>query len=313
MGDETIRYSWQALRAGPLKLDGGGMFGLIPRIVWSRAIGPDDRNRITVAHNCLLLSRTDDSGKTHRVLIETGSGDKLDGKMRNIFGLTDYTIIDAVRDAGCRCEQIEHVIVSHLHFDHAGGLTRKSRDGTGVDLTFPNAQIISQKQEWHDALANNSVMTRTYYRNHLDPIRDRVKLVESPPPFESVGHPEKDAMPQTSVDARMTRVLPGIDVFLVPGHTWGQQAVCFTDEQNRRIIFTPDVLPTIHHVGAAYNLAYDVEPYTSTLTRRWFLDEAMKRDWLLYLDHEPGNPFCRVRTDGKGWYKLLPEENVQTR
>ena len=184
-------------------------------------------------------------------------------------------------------------------------------------MTFPNAQIITQKQEWHDALANNSVMTRTYYRDHLDPIRDRVKLIESPRPFEPIGHPEKDAMPATSVNVRMTRVLPGIEVFLVPGHTWGQQAIAFTDEQNRRIVFTPDVLPTIHHVGAAYNLAYDVEPYTSTLTRRWFLDEAMTNDWLLYLDHEPGNPFCRVQSDGRGWYKLVPETpnttNVQTR
>src|SRR5829696_248113 len=122
---QTIRYRWQALRAGPLKLDGGGMFGLIPRVVWSKAIAPDDKHRITVAHNCLLLTRTDKSGKAHRVLIETGSGDKLDPKMKEIFGLTDYTIVEALRDAGCAPEQIDEAIVSHLHFDHAGGLTRK--------------------------------------------------------------------------------------------------------------------------------------------------------------------------------------------
>ena len=312
MGEQKIRYSWQALRAGPLKLDGGGMFGVIPRVVWSRAIAPDDRNRITLAHNCLLLTRTDEAGKTHRVLIESGSGDKLDPKMRDIFGLTDYTIVEALRDAGCACDQIDHVIVSHLHFDHAGGLTRRSRAGDGIELTFPNAQIIAQKQEWHDALANNSVMTRTYYRDHLDPIRDRVKLIESPPPSEAIGHPEKNAIPKTSVDQRSSRVLPGIDVFLVPGHTWGQQAIRFVDEQNRTIVFTPDVMPTIYHVGAAYNLAFDVEPYTSTLTRRWFLDEATRGNWLLYLDHEPGNPFCRVRADGKGWYKLLPDSDIDS-
>jgi glyoxylase-like metal-dependent hydrolase (beta-lactamase superfamily II) len=313
MTQSPVRYRCQPLRAGPLKLDGGGMFGVIPRVVWSKAIAPDDRNRITVAHNCLLLTRTDEQGKPHRVLIETGSGDKLDAKMRDIFGLTDYTIVDALRDAGCRCEEIEHVIVSHLHFDHAGGLTRKNRGGEGVELTFPNAQILSQKQEWHDAIENNSVMTRTYYRDHLDPIRAHVKLVESPAPFGDSRHPDKDALPTTSVQKRMTTVLPGIDVFLVPGHTWGQQAVRFTDEQGRTIVFTPDVMPTIHHAGAAYNLAYDVEPYTSTLTRRWFLDEAEKGGWLLYLDHEPGNPFCRVRSDGKGWYKLVPEPYAEAR
>lgn len=308
MADEPVRYHWKALRAGPLKLDGGGMFGVIPRVVWSKAIPPDEKHRITVAHNCLLLMRTDERGKTHRVLIETGSGDKLDAKMREIFGITDHTIVESLRDAGCKCEDINHVIVSHLHFDHAGGLTRKRRSGEGVELTFSNARIVAQKQEWHDALANNSVMTRTYYRDHLDPIRDSVQLVESPPPFDIGRHPDKDAMPKSSVKQRMTRILPGIDVFLVPGHTWGQQAILFTDDRDRTVVFTPDVMPTIHHVGAAYNLAYDVEPYTSTLTRRWFLDEAMKNDWLLYLDHEQGNPLVRVRSDGKGWYKLIPEE-----
>src|SRR6185369_11058562 len=155
----TTRYQWQALRAGPLKLDGGGMFGLIPRVVWSKAIAPDEQHRITVAHNCLLLTRSDASGKTHRIVIETGSGDKLDPKLKSIFGLTDYTIVEALRDAGCRCEDVDHVIVSHLHFDHAGGVTRSVREGERADwtdkngaavkLTFPNAKIIAQKQEWH--------------------------------------------------------------------------------------------------------------------------------------------------------------------
>ena len=303
MNQQTPRYHWQILRAGPLKLDGGGMFGLIPRVVWSKAIAPDDRNRITVAHNCLLLSNND-----RRIVIETGSGNKLDEKMRGIFGLTDYTIVEALCDGGCACEDVDHVIVSHLHFDHAGGLTRKV--GENVELTFPNARIVTQRQEWHDADHNNSVMTRTYYRDHLDPIRDRVDLVDSPPPFDSPTHPDKDALPKTSARQRMTRVLPGIDVFLVPGHTWGQQAILFRDEQDRRIVFTPDVMPTIHHVGAAYNLAYDAEPYTSTLTRRWLLEEAIKNDWLLYLDHEPGNPLVRVRSDGKGWYKVEPDEQT---
>src|SRR5437762_3879577 len=110
MVDEPVRYHWQALRPGPLKLDGGGMFGLIPRVVWSKAIAPDEKHRITVAHNCLLLTRADQSGKGHRVLIETGTGNKLDAKMRDIFGLTDYTIVEALRDAGCGCEDVDHVI-----------------------------------------------------------------------------------------------------------------------------------------------------------------------------------------------------------
>ena len=160
------RYRWKLLRAGPLLLDGGGVFGLIPRIVWSKALPPDEQNRVTIAHNCLLLE-----SDAHRIVVEVGSGNKLDAKMRRIFGVGDYYIGDALRDAGAGCEQIDHVVVTHLHFDHAGGLTRRARDGespdwtdaagAGVVRTFPNARIIVQRREWQDAIVNRSAMTRS--------------------------------------------------------------------------------------------------------------------------------------------------------
>src|SRR4051812_3724769 len=180
----TPAYRWQLLRAGPLKLDGGGMFGVVPRVVWSRAMPPDEQHRVTVAHNCLLLRRVDDPFDL--TLIETGSGDKFDPKMREIFGLTDRTIRDAVAEVA-RPEDVRRIVVSHLHFDHAGGLTLRTKageradwpdpaTGLGVSLTFPNAEVIVQGREWLDATENNAVMTRTYHRDHLEPIRDRVKL-----------------------------------------------------------------------------------------------------------------------------------------
>ena len=128
--------------------------------------------------------------------------------------------------------------------------------------------------------------------------------------FRRAIYPGKDEAPPTPLVSRKLEVFPGISVFRVPGHTWGQQAVCFNDDRGRTVVFTPDVLPTINHVGAAYNMAYDVEPYISTNTRRWFLEEAVKGDWLLVLDHEPGNPCCRVKRDGKGWYELVAEEEI---
>lgn len=302
----TPRYRWTLLRAGPLLLDGGSMFGVVPRVVWTRSITPDEQGRIALAHNCLLLEPVDGQN-TGPVLIEAGSGDKLDAKMKAIFGLTDRTVEVAVREAGVAPETIRHAIVSHLHFDHVGGLTRQPRTGESSEpqLTFPNAEVIVQRREWDDAIANNSVMTRTYLRENLEPLRDRLRLIDSPPPFEPGHHPRKDEPPRTSVRERMTEVLPGIHVFLAPGHTWGQQAILFRDEQDRTIVFTPDILPTVHHVGAAYNMAYDVEAYMSTVNRRWFLDEAAKNGWRLLLDHEPGQPVQRVRGDGKGWWALF--------
>src|SRR3954465_8675222 len=119
MASETL-YKWQLLRAGPLRLDGGSMFGVVPKAVWNRTVPCDEQGRIECAHNCLLLeSLAPLAGAPKRLLIETGSGDKFDEKSRQIFGLGDYSIIDAMRDAGVSCDAIDHVIVSHLHFDHA--------------------------------------------------------------------------------------------------------------------------------------------------------------------------------------------------
>ena len=136
-------------------------------------------------------------------------------------------------------------------------------------------------------MANRSVMTRTYLTENLHPIRAQFELIDSAVPFPVGYVPQRDELPATELRDRETEVLPGICAFRVPGHTWGQQAVRFTDERGREVVFCPDMMPTAAHVGAAYNLAYDVEPFISTVTRRWFLEEAVAKDWLLVLVHEP--------------------------
>jgi glyoxylase-like metal-dependent hydrolase (beta-lactamase superfamily II) len=296
------------------------MFGLVPRMVWSRAVAPDERGRIPVQHNCLLLERSGDGPGPKLVLIETGTGDKLDPKSRDIFALENRSILDALHEAGCRPEDISAAIVSHLHFDHAGGLTRLARTGEtpdwtgpgsagehGVKLTFPNATIHAQEREWNDALANRSVMTRTYFRDHLEPIRGQLRTIDSPRPFPFGFTPDRGEAPRLAVADRASEILPGIEVFLVPGHTWGQQAVKFVDTKGRTVVFVPDVMPTVQHLGAAYSLGYDVEPYTSMISRGWLLAAASDENWLLVLDHEPGNPCQRVRRNDKGWFDLIPD------
>lgn len=306
-------YSWKLLRAATFKLDGGSMFGLVPRVVWSKSVPTDDKGRITVQHNCLLLQRTDAPGT--RYLLEVGTGNKMDPKSRAIFDLENRWIGDALAEVQTKPTDINAVICTHLHFDHAGGLTRLPLPGEAPGPhnavpTFPNAEIITQAREWEDALLNKSVMTRTYFRDHLDPIKHQLRLVNSPYPFDTADRhfgwaPNRDE-PIAPVADRQTEVLPGVHVFRVPGHTWGQQAMKFTDDKGRTVVFTPDVMPTLAHLGAAYSLSYDVEPYTSMISRRWFLSEAADNNWLLVLDHEPGNPVCRVkRTDT--WFELLPD------
>lgn len=313
-----MRYHWKLLRAGTFKLDAGSMFGLIPRVVWSRAVPVDDRGRMTVQHNCLLLESESPGpeGRPVRVLIETGSGDKLDAKSRDIFDLESRSILTALAEAGTEPEAIDAVVVTHLHFDHAGGVTRLPRAGEepewrdpaspghGVVRTFPRAKIYAQAREWSDALANRSVMTRTYFRDHLDPIRDQIVLVDSPRPFPAGYTPGRDELPYAEPDLMTTPTAPGVEVFLTPGHTWGQQAIRFQDTRGRTIVFTPDVMPTRAHNGAAYSLGYDVEPYTSMVTRHWFLRAAARKGWTLVLDHEPGNPVVTVTENARGWFDL---------
>lgn len=319
----TPRYNWSLLRTGPLRLDGGGMFGVVPRVLWSKAFPPDEQNRIIVAQNTLLLDRIGPGPGPRRVVIEVGSGDKLGPKMRKIFGLEDRCVIQAIEETGITCEQVDLVIVSHLHFDHAGGLTRRPRPGEtpdwvrsvpepdapdGVKLTFPNARVVVQRREWDDARINRSVMTRTYLPDHIEPLRDRLVLVDSATPFPPGRVHDRGDAPPLPLSGRESEVAPGIHVFLVPGHTWGQQAIRFADDRGRSIIFTPDLLPTVRHVNPAYSLAYDVEPYTTSVTKSWFLREAVENDWVLVLDHEPAHAIQRVRPDGKGWYELVAEE-----
>lgn len=322
--DETTTYSWRLLRAGEFRLDGGSMFGLIPRSVWSRSVVTDDKGRITVQHNCLLLE-----GGGKRILLEVGTGDKLDAKSRDLFVMQDRTILTALNEVNCRCEDIDGVLTTHLHFDHAGGLTRLAKPGEqpdwhgeasgmvggrrehGVKCSFSNAKIFTQAREWADALANKSVMTRTYFADHLEPLRERMTLLDSPRPFVSGYIPDRDEMPMLPMNLRETAVpgFPGLSVFLTPGHTWGQQAMKFTDTKGNTVVFVPDVLPTCAHLGQAYSLAYDVEPYTSCVSKRWLLEAAASENWLLVLDHEAGNPCQRVKKNDKGWFDL---EAVET-
>lgn len=254
------------------------MFGVVPKTLWSRATPADGDNRIALQTNCLLLERDGEL-----VVVEVGYGGKWSDKERAIFALEERTIEDALAEAGVTPSDVAHVVVSHLHFDHAGGLTRLTEDGAIVP-TFPRARIHVQRIEWEDALANKSTMTRTYLRSHLEPIADRVELVDG--------------------DAD---VLPGLSVMPMIGHTWGQQAVC-VETAGGRLCFPGDVMPTAAHVGFAYNMAYDMLPYENTQTKRLLLERARAGGWRLVLDHEPGDPVVRVADDPerRGAFVLVP-------
>ena len=276
-------WSWQLLRAGGFRLDGGSMFGVVPKVLWTRLTEPDQRNRIPLQTNCLLLRREQET-----VLVETGYGGKWTDKDRDIFALESRTIVDALHEVEVDPMQVTSVIVTHLHFDHAGGLTHLDADGNAVS-TFPNASIHVQATEWEDAIANKSTMTKTYLRSHLDPVAEQIEPVDG-----------------------AVEILEGVHVWPMPGHTWGQQAVRFRDPRGT-VVYAGDVMPTIHHVGAAFSMGYDMLPYENMRSKLALLSRAAAESWRLVLDHEPGDPVVRIERDAAhaDRFTLVPTGETQ--
>ena len=253
----------EPLCTGSFRLDGGGMFGLIPKTMWSQWITPDGENRIALATRSLLVESRDGL-----VLVEAGCGDKWSDRERAMYALERRTAVDALAELGVDPRDIAHVVLTHLHFDHAGGLTRPGPGGE-PEPVLPNARIHVQRGEWEDALANRSTMTRTYLRTHLDPVAERVTL------HDGAAEP-----------------VPGLRLIHAPGHTWHHQAVLWHDAHGT-VCFPGDVMPTIHHAHPASSLGYDMLPHDTMLTKRKLLERADAGGWRLVLDHEPGE--CVIR------------------
>ncbi|MBC8203545.1 MAG: MBL fold metallo-hydrolase [Planctomycetes bacterium] len=260
-----MTWNWKVLDAGRFALDGGSMFGVVPKALWSKLVTPDSHNRIPEACNCVLLEK-----EGERVLIETGFGDGWNEKEVDMFAMNGVTILDALKENNIDPESITKVILSHLHFDHAAGIT-----------LLPKAKVIVQKQEWFDANNNRSTMSRTYLPKVLDSIRDRLVLVEG-----------------------NTTVCGDIQLTVRKGHTWGLQSVEF-DDGNGAVCFCSDVMPTINHVGLAYSMGYDMLPWDNSQTKRQLLEDACSGNWRLVLYHESETPIVTVSKDDRGRFALI--------
>ncbi len=278
VGDLTITL----FDGGELWLDGGAMFGIIPKPLWSKRVEVDEANRIPLAMTCFLVESGD-----RRILVETGSGviDKYDDRERAFFRLGDYWILDSLQAAGVERESIDTVILTHLHFDHAGGGTLPDGRG-GCVPTFPNARYVVQRGEWDDAVNGHFVMNGTYRSENLAPL-ERAEVL-------------------SWVDGE-TEIVPGVSVTPMPGHTRHQQGVVFTSGDCRAIL-PADLMPTAAHVGLRYNMAYDLLPYKNMENKKRLLDEAMKKRFTLLLGQDPGRTAWTVGHDARGRFSLEPAD-----
>ncbi|HTK47573.1 MAG TPA: MBL fold metallo-hydrolase [Gemmatimonadaceae bacterium] len=270
-----------ALQAGLQQLDGGAMFGVVPRTLWERKIPPDAKNRIPLGMRCLLVEHPD-----ALVLVDTGVGDKESEKFAGIYGIENAPIggagptqlESALAEVGFSPSDVTLVIDSHLHFDHAGGNTRRGEDGVPV-LSFPHARYVVRRGEWDWAHHTNERTAASYFAHNYDPVHaaGRLELVD---------------------DDR--EVLPGISLRHTPGHTPHHQGI-LVESGGERLFFLADLAPTAAHVPLPWIMAYDVEPLVTLETKRRVWAEAASERWTVMFEHDAQHAFGRIVSDGKGY------------
>ena len=258
------------LSAGTLWLDGGAMFGVVPKVLWSRLRTPDEKNRIRLGMNVLLV---EDGRK--RTLIDNGAGTKWDAKHRDIYGFTLFSPAEFLRPAGLTPADIDVVLDSHLHFDHAGGNTELAADGRVVP-SFPNARYVVQKGEIEFARSDNERIRASYVLDNFEPV-DEAGM------FDFV---EGDA----KLDGR-------IEVLLAPGHTpFHHVPVVRTGEHT--IAFLADLAPTSSHVPYPYIMGYDLEPLRTLASKKRILGQAARDGWRVVFEHDDDLPLGVLHEEG---------------
>ena len=273
------RLRVHAIQAGGQKLDGGAMFGIVPKPLWERRIPPDDRNRIQLGMRCLAIEH--DSGI---VLVDTGSGNKETAKFHEIYGIENTgaggrTLLeDGLAQVGVRPEDVAIVLDTHLHFDHAGGNTYVDPEGV-VQLSFPNARYVVQRGEWVYATHTNERTAGSYFSHNFAPVvaANRFELVDG----------ERE-------------IVRGIRVIPTPGHTPFHQSVLI-ESDGETAFYPADLVPTASHLPLPWIMGYDVEPLVTLETKRAMLGKAARDGWLVIFEHDASVASGRVKVDGKGF------------
>ena len=270
------RLTCHALEGGTQRLDGGAMFGVVPKPLWERRIPPDERNRIPLALRCLLVEHDDGL-----VLIDTGIGNKENEKFKDIYGVENAgangrtKLEEAIAELGHTPDDITWVINTHLHFDHAGGNT------TPQGLAFPRARYLVQRRELEFAKHTNERTAASYLAHNFERV-----------PFQLIDG-EKE-------------VLPGIRCIPTPGHVPYHQSV-LVESGGEKVCFLADLVPTSAHLPLPWIMGYDLEPLVTLETRRRTYQRAEAEGWLLLFEHDPKVVSGRLGHDGKGFALVQPQ------
>jgi glyoxylase-like metal-dependent hydrolase (beta-lactamase superfamily II) len=264
------------LNDGFQRLDGGAMFGVVPKPLWERRMPADERNRIRLALHCLLVE-----GPGGPLLVDTGIGPKerdRDPRFWDIYGVErDGGLAAELDRRGLSPGDVRVVLSTHLHFDHAGGNTVLDAGGEVVPA-FPNARYVAVRGEWEDALRPTERSRASYRPDDFVPL-ERAGVVDLVEPGAAI--------------------VPGVTLEPAPGHTRFHQCVRL-EGGGATALFCADLVPTAAHVPYPYIMAYDLYPLETLATKRRLLSRAAREDWTLVLEHEPGEPVGTVEEDARG-------------
>lgn len=271
------KFDVSVIETGYLSLDGGAMFGIVPKNLWSKTNPPDELNRIILSMRLMIIKYDD------RIMItDCGVGNKLKEKLSSIYKInhSKYDLISSLRGAGIMPQQVTDVIITHLHFDHIGGATFID-DQSQFQLTFPNAMHHVQKDQWKWALNPSEKDGASYMDENYLPIKEagRLNLIDGAGEF-----------------------LPGMELLTFNGHTPMMQAPKISDG-TKTVFYTADIFPHSSHLPLPYIMGYDIEPLKTLAEKKKLLPKIVDEEWLLIFEHDPYNVAGKAERTEKG-YKL---------
>lgn len=267
-------YDIHAIETGRFGLDGGAMFGIVPKPLWSKANPPDDRNRIELAARALLIRG---NGKT--ILVDNGNGTKFSDKLIDIYRLdtSRYDLIRSLAEHGLNPDDVTDVLLTHLHFDHAGGST--CRDNGRVRPTFRNAKYYVQRAHWDQAVNPTEKDRGSFMPDDFMPLKEHGVL--------------------EFVDGE-GELFPGIEVLVMNGHTAAQQLPKISDG-TKTLLYCCDLFPTTSHIHLPYIMAYDLRPLVTLEEKKKILQDALDEGWLLFFEHDPKTIAGTVKATDRGF------------
>ncbi len=267
------------IETGNFKLDGGAMFGVVPKVLWQRTNPADSNNLIDMSLRCMLIE-----DNKRLILIDNGTGDKQNEKFFSYyFPFGDDTLDSSLAKYGFHRNDITDVFLTHLHFDHCGGSIQWNKNKTGYEPAFKNAKFWSNKDHWKWATVPNQREKASFLKENINPIEESGQL-------NYVSLPEKDYLINSEL---------GFDILFADGHT-DKQMIPHIKYQGKTLVFAADLLPTTGHIPLPYVMGYDTRPLMTMNEKAGFLEKAADNNYFIFLEHDANHQLCTVKHTIKG-------------